>query len=180
MCPPPRPTPPTQVRWYLDRGLADVVGEEPLTIQLRFEPRGRGHADDQYYLVGGRMLLCVCWWGASGGLVWVAVLPALWIWACRFHGSLLQHSHRPAAELSTCLACRYALPPRASAYGPAPPAPFHLLIVVLAVHGCWKENTGLMWAWPLVPCLAPNTSRKEKNILPDDFDALSTLSAVKW
>ncbi len=61
-CAPPRaphvvPTPPPhapQVRWYLDRGLADVVGEEPLTIQLRFEPRGRGHADDQYYLVGGQ------------------------------------------------------------------------------------------------------------------------------
>jgi hypothetical protein len=26
------------------------VAEEPLTVQLRFEPRGRGHSDDQYYL----------------------------------------------------------------------------------------------------------------------------------
>ena len=41
-----------KVRWYVERELADVVQEEPLTARLRFEPRGRGHADDQFYLVG--------------------------------------------------------------------------------------------------------------------------------
>lgn len=44
----------TQVAWYLERGLAVVQAEEPvIVIRLKFEPRGRGHADDQYYLVGG-------------------------------------------------------------------------------------------------------------------------------
>jgi hypothetical protein len=42
-----------KVTWYLRRGLARVVSENPTTIQLNFEPRGRGHADDMYYLVRG-------------------------------------------------------------------------------------------------------------------------------
>lgn len=40
-----------KVRWYLERGLAVVEAEAPMTIRLKFEPRGRGHADDEYYLV---------------------------------------------------------------------------------------------------------------------------------
>lgn len=40
-----------QVRWYLDRQLAEVVEETPsIAIRLKFTPRGSGHADDQYYL----------------------------------------------------------------------------------------------------------------------------------
>lgn len=44
--------------WYLERGLAVVVSEEPFTIRLNFEPAGRGHADDIFYL-GSKENKCV-------------------------------------------------------------------------------------------------------------------------
>ena len=33
-----------KAQWYVERGLADKINDEPLTIQLRFEPNGRGGA----------------------------------------------------------------------------------------------------------------------------------------
>jgi hypothetical protein len=62
-----------QVLWYVERGLGDIVQQEPLTVQLRFEPRGRGHADDKYYLSdkqnrcggGGEVQMCHAWRGAA-------------------------------------------------------------------------------------------------------------------
>lgn len=35
----------------MERGLADIICDEPLAARLKFEPRGRGNADDNYYLV---------------------------------------------------------------------------------------------------------------------------------
>ncbi|KXZ48660.1 hypothetical protein GPECTOR_26g563 [Gonium pectorale] len=62
-----------KVRWYLERGLADVVAENPTTIQLRFEPRGRGHADDAYYLSDKENRCCVC--GSGGEYLRHSVVP---------------------------------------------------------------------------------------------------------
>ena len=39
------------LRRYVQRGLATAVSEEPLTVQLHFEPKGRSKAGDAYYLV---------------------------------------------------------------------------------------------------------------------------------
>jgi len=45
-----------KVEWYLDRDLADLVKEDPLTARLKFEPSGRGitafdgqQDDDEFY-----------------------------------------------------------------------------------------------------------------------------------
>ena len=40
----------SKVDWYLKRGLADLIAEDPPTIKLKFEPKGRGHKDDPFYL----------------------------------------------------------------------------------------------------------------------------------
>ncbi|KAJ9524221.1 hypothetical protein QJQ45_004981 [Haematococcus lacustris] len=45
-----------KIAWYAARGLGQVVQEDPLTLQLAFEPAGRGHADDSYYIVSGTMM----------------------------------------------------------------------------------------------------------------------------
>ena len=37
--------------WYIERSLADKVCDDPLTVQLRFEPQGRESAEEKYYLV---------------------------------------------------------------------------------------------------------------------------------
>lgn len=39
------------VHRYTERGLANIICDEPLAARLKFEPRGRGNADDNYYLV---------------------------------------------------------------------------------------------------------------------------------
>ncbi len=38
-----------KARWYLDRGLGQQIKKDPLTVVLRFEPQGRGHAGDRFY-----------------------------------------------------------------------------------------------------------------------------------
>jgi hypothetical protein len=38
-----------KARWYLDRGLGRQVEDEPLTVVLSFEPKGKGHAGDRFY-----------------------------------------------------------------------------------------------------------------------------------
>lgn len=50
-----------RARWYLDRGLATVTAEDPLTIQLNFEPKGKGGADqeDFLYALGEKKNSCV-------------------------------------------------------------------------------------------------------------------------
>ncbi len=45
--------------WYLKRDLADVIQEQPLVIQLKFQPNGTGHANDDFYLQE-RQNICVC------------------------------------------------------------------------------------------------------------------------
>ncbi|GIL68259.1 hypothetical protein Vafri_21510 [Volvox africanus] len=62
-----------KVAWYLQRGLARVVSENPTTIQLNFEPQGRGHADDQYYLSDKENRCCVC--GSGGEYLRHSVVP---------------------------------------------------------------------------------------------------------
>jgi hypothetical protein len=48
------------LRWYLDRNLADVIRTDPLSIQLNFEPGGRGKADWPFYLQRRENKCCVC------------------------------------------------------------------------------------------------------------------------
>eukprot|EP00854_Cymbomonas_tetramitiformis_P023839 gene23839-28910_t len=36
-----------KINWYIQRGLATLECEEPLTARLKFEPAGRGHSDDK-------------------------------------------------------------------------------------------------------------------------------------
>ncbi|EFJ48844.1 hypothetical protein VOLCADRAFT_104579 [Volvox carteri f. nagariensis] len=62
-----------KVAWYLERGLARVVSKDPTTIQLKFEPRGRGHADDEYYLSDKENRCCVC--GSTGEYLRHSVVP---------------------------------------------------------------------------------------------------------
>jgi hypothetical protein len=39
-----------KVQWYLDRDLAEKLGDDPLTIRFNFRPAGRGHAGNAFYL----------------------------------------------------------------------------------------------------------------------------------
>lgn len=49
-----------KAKWYLSRNLATKVSDDPLVIKLNFEPKGRGAADDPYYLVEKKNICVVC------------------------------------------------------------------------------------------------------------------------
>lgn len=49
-----------RIEWYLDRDLAVVVTEEPMTIQLTFTPKGKGHIDEPFYLSEKENCCVVC------------------------------------------------------------------------------------------------------------------------
>jgi cation-transporting P-type ATPase D len=51
---------PKKVNWYLSRGLAKVVSENPLTIQLNFSPGGAGENGDEYQLAEKSNHCVVC------------------------------------------------------------------------------------------------------------------------
>jgi hypothetical protein len=48
-----------KVKWYLKRGLAEIIQNTPLIIRLNFMPNGQGHTNDDYYLQE-RENICVC------------------------------------------------------------------------------------------------------------------------
>lgn len=39
-----------KAQWYLQNGLAATISDDPLIIQLNFEPKGIGHFGDKFYL----------------------------------------------------------------------------------------------------------------------------------
>lgn len=45
--------------WYMDRGLATKISDNPLTVRLKFIPKGLGKAGDPYYLAW-KENRCVC------------------------------------------------------------------------------------------------------------------------
>lgn len=45
--------------WYLNRDLVDIVSADPPILRLNFEPGGKGHIGDQYYLTP-KTNQCVC------------------------------------------------------------------------------------------------------------------------
>jgi hypothetical protein len=54
-----------KIQWYISRDLADLVEEDPPTIQLRFQPGGRGHVGDPYYLAKKENKCVVCGHGEN-------------------------------------------------------------------------------------------------------------------
>lgn len=41
---------PKKANWYLERNLATIINEDPMVVQLTFEPKGRSQAMDEYAL----------------------------------------------------------------------------------------------------------------------------------
>ena len=80
-----------RVDWYLARGLAELehapecragpggcscLQRTDLVIRLKFEPRGRGHEGNEYYLAPKSNVCVVC--GAAAGLMRYAVVPQMY------------------------------------------------------------------------------------------------------
>lgn len=62
-----------RVDWYVERGLAKIVCQDPFTIQLLFEPNGLGNFADEYYLSEKANICVVC--GSEDNLTKHHALP---------------------------------------------------------------------------------------------------------
>lgn len=65
-----------RARWYLDRGLADVIGEDPPTIKLKFDPQGPGNQGDEFSLAPKLNRCVVC--GTEEDLTKHHIVPSMY------------------------------------------------------------------------------------------------------
>eukprot|EP00241_Pyramimonas_parkeae_P015316 CAMPEP_0114285810 /NCGR_PEP_ID=MMETSP0059-20121206/5405_1 /TAXON_ID=36894 /ORGANISM="Pyramimonas parkeae, Strain CCMP726" /LENGTH=555 /DNA_ID=CAMNT_0001406773 /DNA_START=243 /DNA_END=1910 /DNA_ORIENTATION=+ len=89
-----------KINWYLNKGIAVLEGEDPPTIRLKFEPNGRGHADDQYYLSDKSNICCVC--GHKGKYLRHSVVPPCY----RQHFPEEMKSHLSHDIVLVCVECK--------------------------------------------------------------------------
>lgn len=88
-----------KVRWYLDRDLADIITEEPLTIRLNFEPKGLGNHNKDFGLseMSNRCVVC----GSEEFLTRHHVVP----YCYRKYFPLEMKEHNFHDVLSLCTEC---------------------------------------------------------------------------
>lgn len=63
----------SKATWYLTKGLAEIIAEEPLRLRLTFEPSGRKGAGDEYYALPKNNVCVVC--GSEQGLRRKNIVP---------------------------------------------------------------------------------------------------------
>lgn len=88
-----------KVNWYLNRNLADIVDRSPLTIKLKFEPKGLGNHDKTFglSLMNNKCVNC----GSMDYLTRHHVVP----YCYRKHFPLSRKSHNFHDVLSMCTDC---------------------------------------------------------------------------
>ena len=91
-----------KTNWYLQRGLARIVSENPCTIQLMFEPKGRGHIGDNFFLQEKMNKCVVC--GSHDHLTKHHVVPR--VYRKFFSEELKSHSSYDVVVL--CIKCHEA------------------------------------------------------------------------
>lgn len=88
-----------KVRWYLDRDLAKIIDEDPLTIRLNFEPKGLGNHNKDFGLseMSNRCVVC----GGEDFLTRHHVVP----YCYRKHFPIEMKEHNFHDVLSLCTEC---------------------------------------------------------------------------
>jgi hypothetical protein len=92
-------------KWYISKGLATLVSEEPYTVKLNFEPSGRSMegeeawVDDQYYATDRENKCVVC--GGKENFSRFHIVPTLY----RTHFPDALKSHRSHDVLLLCFEC---------------------------------------------------------------------------
>jgi hypothetical protein len=88
-----------RIDWYLERGLADKVADDPITIKLKFEPSGRRGMKDPWTLLPKPNHCVVC--GATEDLNRHHVVP----WSFLRHMPNSHKKHNSHDVLPTCTSC---------------------------------------------------------------------------
>ncbi|XP_043266269.1 exonuclease 3'-5' domain-containing protein 2 [Colletes gigas] len=89
-----------KAKWYINKGLGDVISEEPFTVRLKFEPSGRAVGEVGQYYTQVKINRCVVC-GASEKFIRKNVVPREY----RKYFPLVMKAHQSHDVLLLCPAC---------------------------------------------------------------------------
>ncbi|KAM7159144.1 exonuclease 3'-5' domain-containing protein 2 [Molossus nigricans] len=88
-----------KAQWYLDKGIGELVSEEPFVVKLQFEPAGRPESPGDYYLMVKENLCVVC--GKKDSYIRKNVIPHEY----RKHFPVEMKDHNSHDVLLLCTSC---------------------------------------------------------------------------
>ncbi|KAM5274280.1 exonuclease 3'-5' domain-containing protein 2 [Ctenodactylus gundi] len=88
-----------KAQWYLDKGIGELVSEEPFVVKLHFEPAGRPESPGDYYLMVKENLCVVC--GKTDSYIRKNVVPHEY----RKHFPIEMKDHNSHDVLLLCTSC---------------------------------------------------------------------------
>ncbi|TRZ02659.1 hypothetical protein DNTS_024395, partial [Danionella cerebrum] len=91
-----------KARWYLEKGIGELVSEVPFIVRLLFEPSGRPDSEKDYYLTAKENLCVVC--GRAESYIRKNVVPHEY----RRHFPAEMKDHNSHDILLLCTACHAA------------------------------------------------------------------------
>ncbi|XP_063296231.1 exonuclease 3'-5' domain-containing protein 2 [Pelobates fuscus] len=88
-----------KAQWYLDKGIGDLISNDPFIVKLRFEPSGRPESSVDYYLTVKENLCVVC--GKRESYIRKNVVPHEY----RRHFPIQMKDHNSHDVLLLCTSC---------------------------------------------------------------------------
>nr|XP_045011296.1 exonuclease 3'-5' domain-containing protein 2 isoform X2 [Jaculus jaculus] len=88
-----------KAQWYLDKGIGELVSEDPFVVRLQFEPAGRPESPGDYYLMVKENMCVVC--GKTDSYIRKNVIPHEY----RKHFPIEMKDHNSHDVLLLCTSC---------------------------------------------------------------------------
>ncbi|XP_078089585.1 exonuclease 3'-5' domain-containing protein 2 isoform X2 [Mustelus asterias] len=88
-----------KAQWYIDKGIGELISEDPFAVKLKFEPSGRPDSQEDYYLTTKENLCVVC--GKRESYIRKNIVPHEY----RRHFPLQMKDHNSHDVLLLCTAC---------------------------------------------------------------------------
>ncbi|KAL4656175.1 exonuclease 3'-5' domain-containing protein 2 isoform X1 [Arapaima gigas] len=91
-----------KAKWYLDKGIGELLSEDPFIVRLKFEPSGRPDSQQDYYLTAKENLCVVC--GKTDSYIRSNIVPHEY----RRHFPTEMKDHNSHDILLLCTSCHAA------------------------------------------------------------------------
>ncbi|XP_041071015.1 exonuclease 3'-5' domain-containing protein 2 isoform X1 [Carcharodon carcharias] len=88
-----------KAQWYIDKGIGELISEDPFVVKLKFEPSGRPESQEDYYLITKENLCVVC--GKRESYIRKNIVPHEY----RRHFPIQMKDHSSHDVLLLCTAC---------------------------------------------------------------------------
>ncbi|KAK6481155.1 exonuclease 3'-5' domain-containing protein 2 [Huso huso] len=91
-----------KAKWYLDKGIGELLSEDPFIVKLKFEPSGRPESQQDYYLTAKENICVVC--GRTESYIRKNIVPHEY----RRHFPIQMKDHNSHDVLLLCTSCHAA------------------------------------------------------------------------